>query len=90
MHIVPAVKEQHEVTVTFPLPPLRRYYTTKPETYISHLVGHEGLGSLLSALKVRPADVVWGGGDGGAGVRAPQPLQRPGRLAADAVGRRRP
>jgi len=38
--------------VTFQLPPLRRYYTTKPDHYISHLVGHEGPGSLLSALKV--------------------------------------
>jgi hypothetical protein len=53
LHIAPAVKEQHEVTVTFPLPPLRRYYTTKPDHYISHLVGHEGPGSLLSALKAR-------------------------------------
>jgi secreted Zn-dependent insulinase-like peptidase len=40
------------VTVTFQLPPLRRYYTTKPDHYISHLVGHEGPGSLFSALKV--------------------------------------
>ncbi|KAI8472962.1 MAG: Metalloenzyme, LuxS/M16 peptidase-like protein [Monoraphidium minutum] len=53
MHIAPAVKEHHEVTVTFALPPLRRYYTTKPDHYISHLVGHEGPGSLLSALKSR-------------------------------------
>lgn len=39
--------------MTFQLPPLRRYYTTKPDHYISHLVGHEGPGSLLSALKAR-------------------------------------
>lgn len=48
----PAVKEHHEVTVTFQLPPLRKHYRTKPDHYISHLVGHEGPGSLLSALKV--------------------------------------
>jgi hypothetical protein len=41
------------VTVTFQLPCLRSNYPNKPEHYISHLVGHEGPGSLLSALKVR-------------------------------------
>lgn len=53
LYIIPAVKEHHEVTVTFQLPCLRDQYTTKPDHYISHLVGHEGPGSLLSALKVR-------------------------------------
>lgn len=52
MYLVPAVKEHHEVTVTFQLPCLRDEYTSKPDHYISHLVGHEGPGSLLSALKV--------------------------------------
>lgn len=50
--LAPAVKDAHEITVTFQLPPLRKFYTTKPDHYISHLVGHEGPGSLLSALKV--------------------------------------
>jgi hypothetical protein len=40
------------VTVSFQLPCLRHNYRNKPEHYISHLVGHEGPGSLLSALKV--------------------------------------
>ena len=51
--VAPAVKDQHEVTVTFCLPSLRREYATKPDHYLSHLVGHEGPGSLLSALKAR-------------------------------------
>jgi nardilysin len=52
LYIAPAVKEHHEVTVTFQMPCLRQHYTSKPDHYISHLVGHEGPGSLLSALKV--------------------------------------
>lgn len=45
------------MTVTFQLPCLRSNYTNKPEHYISHLVGHEGPGSLLSALKVSRAQL---------------------------------
>jgi secreted Zn-dependent insulinase-like peptidase len=52
LYVAPAVKEHHEVTVTFQLPCLRQLYTAKPDHYISHLVGHEGPGSLLAALKV--------------------------------------
>lgn len=53
LYVAPAVKEHHEVTVTFQLPCLRPLYASKPDHYISHLVGHEGPGSLLAALKVR-------------------------------------
>jgi secreted Zn-dependent insulinase-like peptidase len=52
LFVAPAVKDHHEVTVTFQLPCLRQHYTSKPDHYISHLVGHEGPGSLLAALKV--------------------------------------
>jgi secreted Zn-dependent insulinase-like peptidase len=52
LYVAPAVKDHHEVTVTFQLPCLRQLYTSKPDHYISHLVGHEGPGSLLAALKV--------------------------------------
>ena len=52
LYMAPAVSDQHEVTVTFQLPCLRSNYPNKPEHYISHLLGHEGPGSLLSALKV--------------------------------------
>ena len=64
---MPSVREQHEVSLTFPLPCLFQHYGTKSDHYISHLVGHEGPGSLLSALKVRAAQGLgevggWGGG----------------------------
>jgi nardilysin len=49
----PAVKEAHELTLTFALPPLGGAYDAKPDEYASHLLGHEGAGSLLSALKAR-------------------------------------
>lgn len=50
---MPAVKDQHEISVTFPMPSLLEHYAKKAEHYVAHLVGHEGAGSLLSALKVR-------------------------------------
>uniref|UniRef100_A0A0C9QMF1 IDE_3 protein n=1 Tax=Fopius arisanus TaxID=64838 RepID=A0A0C9QMF1_9HYME len=37
--------------VIFPLPKLQEHYKADPTHYISHLLGHEGDGSLLSALK---------------------------------------
>lgn len=51
LYIVPAVRKGHHLTVTFQLPSLFSKYREKAEDYISHLVGHEGSGSLLSALK---------------------------------------
>ena len=46
-------KKTHKLIMTWYLPPCIADYKTKPGNYISHLVGHEGPGSLLSALKVR-------------------------------------
>jgi nardilysin len=51
LYRLPAVKEGHALHLTFPLPALFEHYTRKPDEYISHLIGHEGRGSLLSALK---------------------------------------
>ena len=51
--MLPAVRDTHEVVATFQLPCLTPHYKVKAEQYISHLVGHEGPGSLLSLLKVR-------------------------------------
>jgi len=48
--IVP-VKETRYITLRFPIPDFQKYYTTKPGEYASHLIGHEGEGSLLSSLK---------------------------------------
>ncbi|KAL1511204.1 hypothetical protein AB1Y20_006018 [Prymnesium parvum] len=48
--VVP-VREMRSLTVAWPLPSLRPLYRTKPHRYISHLLGHESAGSLLSLLK---------------------------------------
>jgi hypothetical protein len=53
MHMLPAVKDVHEIGVTFALPCLHEHYATKADQYLSHLIGHEGPGSLMSALKAR-------------------------------------
>ena len=49
----PSVKEGHQVTALFQLPSLTNEYRSKADEYLSHLVGHEGKGSLLSALKAK-------------------------------------
>lgn len=49
----PSVKDAHQLSFSFALPPLEKHYLSKPEEYASHLLGHEGAGSLLSALKLR-------------------------------------
>ena len=53
LHVLPAVKQGHALTATFQLPSLFQHYGAKAEDYVSHLVGHEGAGSLLSALKAK-------------------------------------
>ncbi|MDR8523351.1 insulinase family protein [Shewanella fidelis] len=50
INIIP-LKEQKRVAITFALPELERFYKHKPLTFISHLLGYEGKGSLLSYLK---------------------------------------
>ena len=50
---LPSVKDAHTLTTSFSLPPLWEAYECKPEEYVSHLLGHESSGSLLSALKAR-------------------------------------
>ena len=47
-HTVPA----HAVTAPAPTP-AARHNRKKADEYVGHLVGHEGTGSLLSALKAR-------------------------------------
>ncbi|XP_042206684.1 nardilysin-like [Homarus americanus] len=48
--VVPT-KEYHCVEINWALPSLLKYYHTKPLHYVSHLIGHEGRGSILSCLK---------------------------------------
>ena len=48
--VVP-VKEMRAVELTFPMREIETLYTKKPARYISHLIGHEGKGSILSLLR---------------------------------------
>lgn len=50
--IIP-VKDKHSLNITWQLPPQWSNWKSKPCDYISHLLGHEARGSLLSALKER-------------------------------------
>lgn len=52
LHVVP-VKDLRTVHISFPLGDERPHYRSQPAHYISHLLGHEGQGSLLSELKRR-------------------------------------
>ena len=44
-------KEERSVTYQFPIPSTRPMYRDQPGIYITNLLGHEGSGSLLQALK---------------------------------------
>ena len=50
MEIVP-VKDRRSLSLAFPIPPVDIHFRSKPTLYISHMIGHEGKGSLLSLLK---------------------------------------
>jgi len=50
LHIVP-VSQVHSIELQFPMPSQLSYWESKPSRYLSHLIGHEGQGSLLSLLK---------------------------------------
>ncbi|XP_071521407.1 nardilysin-like [Panulirus ornatus] len=51
LYRVVTTKEYHCVEIRWVLPSLLKYYHTKPLHYVSHLLGHEGRGSILSYLK---------------------------------------
>ncbi|XP_076547139.1 insulin degrading metalloproteinase isoform X2 [Osmia lignaria lignaria] len=51
-YIVP-IKDTRHLYITFPIPDLQEHYKSAPTYYISQLLGHEGEGSLLSALKAK-------------------------------------
>uniref|UniRef100_A0A915HZ04 Insulin-degrading enzyme n=1 Tax=Romanomermis culicivorax TaxID=13658 RepID=A0A915HZ04_ROMCU len=48
--VVP-VKDLRSLHAYFPIPDLHPHYKSNPGHYVSHLLGHEGEGSLLSELK---------------------------------------
>lgn len=47
------VKDTRTLTLSWAMPPARPQFASKPERYLSHLMGHEGPGSILSCLKGR-------------------------------------
>lgn len=53
LYVIPAVKDDHILHITFQLPCLNEFYKEKIDDYLSHLLGHEGRGSLLAYLKSR-------------------------------------
>jgi len=52
LEVVP-IKDVKTLDVYFPIPGVEELYLTKPTRYLSHLVGHEGGGSILAALKAK-------------------------------------
>lgn len=50
---IQTLDDTHALSLNFPLPPAREYWAQKPLYYLSSLIGYEGKGSLLSALKQR-------------------------------------
>lgn len=50
---VQSIRDMHQLSLSFPVPPTRVHFSKKPLRYISSLLGHEGPGSLLDTLKQR-------------------------------------
>lgn len=49
-YILP-VKERHALTITWQMPAMFQHWDSKPTDFLSHLLGHEAQGSLLSYLR---------------------------------------
>ncbi|KAJ0979208.1 hypothetical protein J5N97_014682 [Dioscorea zingiberensis] len=64
-----AVKDVHILELTWTLPCLHKEYLKKPEDYLSHLMGHEGKGSLLYFLKAKGWATALSAGVGDEGMR---------------------
>jgi len=52
LEVVP-VRDMKGLDLYFPIPPVEHLYLSKPLRCLSHLIGHESAGSILSALKAR-------------------------------------
>ena len=50
VHYMP-VKDWRRMSMNFAIPDYGEHHLSKPVSYVSHLIGHEGKGSLLSELK---------------------------------------
>ena len=66
---VEPLKEIRKLIVTFPLPSIDKYYRSKPLSYIAHLLGYEGKGSLMLALKEKGLITSPAGGTSGSNYR---------------------
>ena len=51
--LVKSNRDERHLQLVFPLPSMQAHYRTKPDTYVSYLLGHEGEGSLYAVLKQR-------------------------------------
>lgn len=47
------IKDIRKLTLSFTMPSVDAYYQQKPLSYIAHMLGNEGTGSLMSVLKSR-------------------------------------
>lgn len=52
LRVVP-IKDNREIQIYWPIPPQEKLYKKLPTRYYSHLLGHEGPGSLFAYLKAR-------------------------------------
>lgn len=48
--VVP-IMDKKEIKFLWSCPPFREHYKVKPQSYVSHLLGHEGKNSIMSMLK---------------------------------------
>ncbi|XP_071947721.1 insulin-degrading enzyme-like [Antedon mediterranea] len=65
-NVVP-VKDLRQLNISFAIPDMSEHYKSKPSHYLGHLVGHEGIGSLLSELKSQGwVNMLYGGEKAGA------------------------
>ncbi len=61
-------KHEPNMTLMFPLYDLDQFWRERPGSYIAHLIGHEGQGSLLSELKEKGWAVGLHAGTGNTGI----------------------
>lgn len=45
------IKETNSLVICYQLPSLSKYYRSKPDNILAHLIGHEGPGSILELMK---------------------------------------
>lgn len=45
------VRDDRGIEITFPVYDIEHLYQSKPNSFISHFIGHEGRGSILTYLK---------------------------------------